>query len=209
MILYVDITDNALQFSLSDSTNVNPLSLPFFAGDGGLTLQIYLRQLLQTTQPSQNNFVTVNTAGLTLFAQLDSGSYNGTIYTSQATWVNDPNDTYFLGSFPMNTAAMMDLIGNGTSATAVLRIGFFDEGEPTTVFAQTVNILPGIPTMPLVVPAGLTPLSVQAANGMFVPQNGGNNGQGFSLISPLGKKLFLQAVDNGDGTASFGASPSN
>lgn len=216
--LFINTQANQLIGGLNTQNVVNPLTLPFYAGDSGLVLQVYLMTPLATNLPSQFNFSVIPTTGNTLFAQIDNnaeGSGAGQIgnpYTSQNTWATDPTNSYFYAYFPMNTAALQALVTAQNPAPATLRIGYFNSGLPLTVLSVGIQVLPGIPGTGTAVPPPLTGLSVQVANTLYVLQNGLANGQpgaGFFLTTPLGKKIYVQAVDNGDGTASFQASPSN
>jgi hypothetical protein len=207
--LFIDTTSNGLIAGLNAPVSVNPSSLPFFYGDT-LGLQVYLLNTTSTTLAGSNPYTVINTAGLQLFAYLDNGlaGVNNVIYTQQISWATDPTNSYFYSTLSLNTAALQTLLGTATSANCYLQIGYVQNGLQTTVLSIPVTIAVGIPSTNLVVPAGLIPLSVQVAQAMFVPI-AGQAGNGFYLISPLGKKLLISAIDNPDGTASLQASPAN
>jgi hypothetical protein len=184
--------------------------LPLFVGDT-LQVRIYLCTPLQVVLPSQWNYQIIGTAGLALQAfvtnGLDSAAAGYLVYTQQITWQTDVNNQYFFANLALNTAALNTLLGNATSAPATLVIGYIQGGVDTTVLYQAVTFKPGLPNASLVLPPGLTALSTQAAAQEYVPINGGTPGQGFFLLTPTGKKLYLQASDDGNGGVTFQASP--
>lgn len=208
--LYINTASNNLLSSLTGSAAVAPQSLPFFCGDV-IQLQVYLMEPLQTTQPSVPQYSIINTAGLALEMYitngLDSNSPDYIAYTWQVTWSTDPNNQYFYANLDLTQEALVTLLANSTNATAYLVVGYVAGGYDTTVLYVTITLQPGIPNAVGPLPAGLTPLSVQAAAGMFVPisgvppiPGGGPNGAGFFLTSPNGHKLYVCAVDNADGS---------
>ena len=206
--LYINTAANQLITSLSNPAVASPAALPFFVGDT-IALQVYLLTPLQVSNPSTFPFSNVSTAGLNLELFLDQGEYDsGIIYTQQVNWLTDPNNQYFYATLALNTAALQTLIGTNTSATCFLHIGFTSAQGDTTVLLQPITVQAGIPNNAVAVPAGLTPLSLEAAKGIFV-QVVGPAGAGIILTSPDGKEIMLRAVDNGDGTASFHADPIN
>lgn len=214
LTLYIDTSSNRLLSSLNTSSSVQPSSLPFFVGDT-LQLQIYLMVPLQTFTPSVPNYAIIPTAGLTLELFLTNGLDSGAVgyaqYTQQIVWNTDPNNQYFYANLALNTPALVALLANNTSAKATLVVGYVQNGTDTTVLYQPITVQPGIPTGNLVVPPGLTPLSLEAASGLFVPKAGVPPnaplafGAGFILTTPLGVKLFIHAIDDGQGGATFQA----
>jgi hypothetical protein len=217
LTLYVTTNGQGLISSLNTSQPVDPTSLPLYIGDT-VQLQVYLMDPLQTTTPGISNFGPKNTAGLNLMLYLtnglDSNSGSYVQYSQQIVWSTDPNNQYFYATVALNTAGLITLIGNNTQASAYLVIGYQTAAGDTTVFEAQVTLKPGIPNANIVVPAGLTPISLEQARMIFVPVSGvsipgGPTGQGFYLTTPNGKKLFVQAIDNADGTASLDASPAN
>ena len=206
--LFVDTTSNSLLAGLTAPITINPTSLPLYYGDT-LSLQVYLLNKVSSTLAGSNPYTIINTAGLQLFVYLDDGTITpGNVYTQQISWNTDPTNSYFYSTLALNTNAIQTLIGTGTSGNAVLKIGYIQNGVQTTVLSVNVVIGVGIPPSSIVVPPGLTPLSVQVAQAMFVPI-AGQAGNGFYLITPNGKKLFICATDQPDGTAVFQASPVN
>ena len=208
--LYIDTTSNGLIAGVNNPFSINPASLPLYYGDT-LNLQIYLMNSTGTTLSSSNPYTVINNAGLQLFVYLDDSIVGGTIYTQQISWASDPTNSYFYSTLSLNTAALQTLLGAATSKTCWLKVGYVENGLQTTVLSVVVTIGVGIPSTSLIVPAGLNALSVEVARTMFLPIDGNPNnpGNGFYLISPAGKKLFVSAFDNPDGTASLQASPVN
>ncbi len=172
---------------------------------------------LQVFTPSVPNYAIIPTVGLTLELYLtnglDSEAAHYAQYTQQVVWNTDPNNQYFYANLALNTQALIDLLAENTSAKAYLVIGYVQAGADTTVLYQPITVQPGVPTSNLVVPPGLTPLSMEAASGLFVPIAGvppnapAAFGGGFILTSPLGKKLFIHADDDGAGGVVYKADP--
>lgn len=210
LTLYIDVARNRLVSALNASTLIDPLSLPLFVGDK-LQLQVYLMTPLQTQQPSIPQYSIVSTLGLALGLYLTNGQDSNAVgyvaYTWQVAWNTDPNNTYFYATLDLTQAALVTLLGSNTSASCYLVVGYVQGGVDTTVFYKPVTVQPGLPNAVGPPLAGLTPLSAEAAAQMFVPINGGAAGQSFIMLTPLGKRLLIQAVDNADGTISFQASP--
>ncbi len=195
--LYIDATDNQLIAGLNSATPVPASSLPFFYGDT-LPLRVYLFNKLPDALPSDFPFEIIPTNGLSFFVYLDDGKPSPTIYTQQITWATDPNNQYWYANLALNTAALATLIGTSTSASCWLKIGYVQDGLQTTVYSQQVTIGVGIPVASLTTPPGLTALSVEVANATYVPLQP-VAGQAIWLMSPLGKKIALMAVDDADG----------
>ena len=209
--LYVDTTANQLLAGLNAPSAIDPTTLPFMLGDT-LSLQVYLLNKTGSTLQSYNPYTIIPNAGLALVVYLDNGQADGTIYTQQISFANDPGLQFFSGSLSLNTAGLTALLGATTSATCWLHIGYLQNGVMTTVLAVQVSIGVGVYGVTnnalAVVAPGLTPLSEQAAVQQFV-QVAGPAGQGFILQSPAGKKILLRVIDNPDGSAEFQASPIN
>jgi hypothetical protein len=205
--LFIDTSSKSLLSTVNGGISVNPSSLPLFFPDT-LTLNVYLLQPIGNAPIGNTQYQTVPTTGLSLLLYLDGGVEGSPILTQVVTWVTDPTDSFFIGNLSLNTVQVQQNLGKQQSLRCYLKIGYIQNGLSTTLISSPVSILPGLPTNPLVVPPGLVPLSVQAAQAMFVPL-AGLAGEGFYLITPNGKKLFLQAIDQPDGTASFLASPVN
>lgn len=197
---------------LSSSQLIDPSSLPLFYPDTP-NFSIYLLGLpvgYNPTNQSASAFASIVPSGLKLYAFMDDGKIGGTTYTQQVTWTIDPTNSFFTGSIPLNTAAIVTLLGTGTSASAWLHIGYTDaNGNQFTVFSRQVRIGVGINTgAAVVVPPGLTALSKEEALQLFWTINP-VVGRPLYLESPNGKIFALTVVDNPDSTASFEASQLN
>lgn len=206
--IFIDVNNKALLSSQTGGTIVQGTALPLFYPDQ-ITLNVYLIQAIPNSQQGTAQYQSVPTIGISLLLYIDGGSEGSPILTQTVDWQSDPTSTFFIGELSLNTLKIKQLLGPSISKQAYLKIGFVEQGVSTTLIATAVSIQAGLPTNPLVVPAELVPLSVQAALQMFVPINGLPDGQGFFLTTPNGKKLFIQAIDQPDGTASFLASPVN
>jgi hypothetical protein len=205
--LFIDTTSNGLIADVNDASSINPASLPLYFGDT-LSLSVYLMNKVGTTLSGSNPFSVINTAGITFFLYLDDGLVGGTIYTQQISWSTDPTNSYFLSSLSLNTLALQTFLGAATSKSCWMKAGYVQNGLQTTVLSVMVNIGVGIPSVSLVVPAGLTPLSAEVANTTYV-QVQGVAGNGFYLVSPSGKKIYIHVADNPDGTATLNSDPVN
>jgi hypothetical protein len=206
LTLYINTSNNTL---VSGQQNTQPIgsSLPLFFGDT-LSLKIYLLQTPEgynATDPSNSGLETVPTAGLQLVLYLTDGKDDGTIYTQCVNFVEDATGSFFTGQLALNTAALQTLFGNNKTASCYLQVGYIQDGLNTTVLNMPVTLQVGIPTTPLTVPPGLTPLSVEAADAMFVPVNP-LPGQPIYVQSADGLATFaLRVVKNADGTYRFAA----
>jgi hypothetical protein len=207
LTLYIDTSRNQLVGGVSNPGFVNPAQLPFFFGDQ-IQLVVFLLNNIGPQGLGNSPYTIIPSQGLALQVYLDDGSAEGTVYTQQIEFQADQTGTYFYGTLPLNTAALETLLGSATSAPAYLKIGYFQNGLPTTVYSGQVTINVGMPVGALAVPAGQTPLSAEVAAQTYVPIIG-NPGQPIYLTSPAGKKIMLVAQDNPDGTASFQATEIN
>ena len=181
--LYIDVQNNRLLTSKDEPTIVNSQNLPLFYGD---TVQVNI-WLLQSTTPAQlgsSTYSIVPTQGLSLQLYINDGKLTGgTNYTQQLAWNTDANNQYFYANLALNTANLAALMAS-SNTTATLVIGYTQNGYPTTVFSGTVNFQVGLPAGANVVPAGLTPISVEVANQTFMP-----------IIPVPGQALALAAAD--------------
>lgn len=206
--LFINTTNNQLVAGLTSGQVVDPMSLPLFYPDTP-NLAVYLLNLPPGYNPSNQSasvLATVSPAGLKLYAFLDSGLPGATPYTQQVSFTIDPTNSFFTGQLPLNTAGVQALIAGLTQVTAWLHIGYTDGfGNQFTVLSRQVLIRVGInPSAAIVVPPGLTPLSKQEALQLFWTVQP-VAGRPLYIESPNGKTFALTAVDNPDGTASFGA----
>lgn len=200
--LFIDTSSNQLVSGTTNAAIVNAASLPLFYGDS-ITLQIWLLQPAPVYSGAGGAaYQVIPTNGISLQLYLDDGTIGGTTYTQQVAFATDPNNQYFIGSLPLNTAPMLTLMTGKTTATVALKVGYLQNGGlQTTVLSTSVNINVGLPQNQLVVPPGLTPLAAETANQTYVPIRGVAGGA-IQVVSPAGIILTLHAVDNGDGTAS-------
>lgn len=211
--LYVDTGAGQLITGLSSQSLIDPTSLPLYAGDTGLTMNVYLLAPLPSApQGSWPYSVILPSSILLCNVQIDNGQFGagvgqtGNAYTSQNAWVADPTNQFLTATFMMNAPNMTAQFTSGVSSlSAFLRIGY----NSLTALAQRVIIKPGVPGLVTQVPVPLTPLSVQQAQNQFVPIGGGAPGQGFYLTTPNGHKLYVQAIDNPDGVPTLQSSPSS
>jgi len=138
---------------------------PFVAWD---TITTRIRLLERTASFPVNPYSFVPTAGLTL--QLAIGIDRGVGLSTQNTWVPSTNDgdPYFEAVVPLNTDGIVNATANG-QVTAKLHIRKVGADGTKTVLLQEVTLVPGIITdSALVVPAPLTPLSLEAALAIFL-----------------------------------------
>jgi hypothetical protein len=208
--LFIDTTVQGGQLlaSQTSSSPINAASLPFQYGDT-ISLQVYLLTRIANPNGPGTILSGISTVGISLQVYL-CDTLSSTVYTQQIVWTTDPNNSYFIGNLALNTTGLLELLGGGASpmlasAQCQLKINYVQNGLPTTVYNQTVTVGVGSPNAAQSVPAGLTPLSVQVAQSLFLPKQP-VNGQGIILASNAGKQFILQIVDNPDGTASFIAS---
>lgn len=213
--LFIDISRNQLLASTVSSQNVDINSLAWFFGDTP-TFNIYLLTP-NGGSPSAPQFANVLPTGLALFLYLDDGTISGTIYTQQITWtpvitttpvngVQTPSGGYFTANLALNTSALQTLIGGGTSGSCWIKIGYVQNGLPTTILSKQVTINVGLPSPAVIpTPAGQTAISAEVAAQTFVPLIGPAGGT-FQMTSANGVVFVVGVIDNGDGTGSFGLS---
>ena len=176
--LYIDTSTGNLLESLNQSQTVSPSTLPLAVGDTPL-FQIYLMAPLPSYKPSQPNYYNIGTAGNTLELYLTNGLDENALgylaYTWQVDWFTDPTNAYFYANVALNTEALITLISTNLTATAYLTIGYNNAGGSFTPFNSQVTLKPGLPNAVGPVPAGLTPLSLEQARGLFVPISGASH----------------------------------
>jgi hypothetical protein len=69
----------------------------------------------------------------------------------------------------MNTAAISTLLGSSSSAQAWFEVKLIEDALPTTILSKQVSVQAAvIKDGGVIVPAGLTPLSVEAANVIYL-----------------------------------------
>ena len=150
-----------------NAQQVDPRSIPFLFG-GVCPLNIYLIEPVHQST-STFPFNIIPTTGLQLFFYLTDGTIGGAQYTWLVNWATDPANQYFIGNLPMSTAALQTLLGTGKSATASMQVSYIQNGLQCPAASFPVNIGVGAPTVGLNVPAGLTPLSAEAASATYFP----------------------------------------
>jgi hypothetical protein len=166
--LYIDTAQRKLVQGPLSSSFVN---LPAFSQGNTVTLRIRCLTPTANFPASSPPYSLVSTSGRTL--QLAIGTRAGntsTHYAEQYTWTAGPDsaDPYFTADLALNTAGVTTLLGSGATATAWLEINLV-EGTPRTVLSQQITIEASvIKNDTVTVPAGLTPLSAEAARAMFL-----------------------------------------
>jgi hypothetical protein len=163
--LYIDIDRGEPVLGAAD-TSIAALP-PFVQGDT-LNLRIWLLKDFSRT----TSFTTIPVAGLTLQVALGTKVGNSTLYyTQQFTWTpsTDLGQPYFSALFPMNTAALDTLLGGSSSTLCWFEVKMISDALPVTVLSKQVTVEAAvIKEGALTVPAGLTALSAEAANAMYV-----------------------------------------
>lgn len=207
--LFVDTTTGTgLISGLNSPRPVDPFTLPFLVG-GYLPLNIYLMNKTETTLSSYNPYIVIPNYGLTLVVYINDGTFNGVQYTMQVSFTQDPGGQFFSASLAMNTAGLEALLATATTAQPWLMIAYFDQaGNFVPCLTVEINIIPGAPVATTSVPPGLTPLSLEQADGRYL-QVSGPPGQGFVLTSPLGKQFLMRVVDLPGGGAEWQMNPIN
>lgn len=180
--LYIDAT---AQQAVSGFANNSIFTIPPFTQEDTLNLRI--RLMTRTATFPVNPYSYIPNTGLTLEVALGTkqGS-GGTLYTQQFTWAlnTDLSDPYFYASLPLNTSPIATLLGVNSSATAFFEIKYISGGVPTTVLSQQVTIQACVIHVgSLTVPAGLTPLSAEAAAAIFLQR---------TIIGPI---TLVNAID--------------
>lgn len=195
---YVDTTSNSFIAGLTSQVAVDVARFPLYFGDT-ISLRIYLFDRLESPTAGAFPFVITSTTGLTLFLYLDDGTVGGTIYTQQITWSTDAANQYFYANLALNTAGLQTLLGSSTNASCWLKIGFVQNGLPTTVISKSVTVNVGLPSASVgAVPAGQTALSVETGNATYLSKEM-ENGEPIFLKTDTGKRVALYAYDDTDG----------
>jgi len=165
--LFVDTVRGEFVGGRDNSSIVN---MPLLVS--GDTLLLRIRLLAQTANwpNSSPPYDFIPTSGLTIAVYLGILGEDNYL-TQQVTWTPsvDPADPYFEALLPLNTSEIYDELGSSAQVTALLQIQKIAGGIPATVLLKEVRLRQGIanPDLP-VVPAGLTPLSAEAANISFL-----------------------------------------
>ncbi len=184
MNIYIDIDRNEVVLSPTSNSRA---ALPSFAQGDSMDMTIWLLDMY-----SNFAYRLVPVAGITL--QVALGDKAGTYYTQQFSWTPsaDLSQPNFSATFPMNTAAIDTLVDGKLRAAAYFEIKKVISSVPVTVFQRRVIIEAAVITpTSLTVPAGLTPLSAEAANAAYLGRTvtgeiniiNGTTGKGFRLYA--------------------------
>lgn len=189
--LFIDIDRSE---PVAGKTEPSIVPLPRFIQGDSLLLRIWL--LTGRSRVSSYSYVPV--AGITLEAALGVKVGNATTYyTQQFTWTasEDLAQPYFEAVFPMNTDAITTLIGSAEQDQAWFEVKMIQDGTPITVLSKLVTVHASvIKEAGITVPAGLTPLSAEAAAASFVRVI--HTGS-FDLMNSNGKGCRLYVDDDG------------
>lgn len=165
--LFVDCDRRKPVLSAADSSIAG---LPPFVQEDSLQLKIWLL----TGFSRLAGYSKVAVAGITLEVAIGTKTGGAAAYcTTQFTWTpsDDLGQPYFSGTLSMATAAITTLLAGGAKADAWFHIRKIESGTPSTILEEPITIHASvIKSGTLEVPAPLTPLSAEAANGTFVKQ---------------------------------------
>ncbi|HEX2620752.1 MAG TPA: hypothetical protein VHL11_11405 [Phototrophicaceae bacterium] len=174
--LYIDTATGKAVRSDQDPTIV-PLPR-FFQGDT-FGLNVYLlKQNVKTGFPNapagESPYSIILNSAMTMKAALGvkDGLAGSDLYTWQYTWVaaGTEKESYFTGSFPMNTAGIRTLLGSKASARAWFEIEITVDGLPWTVLQEEVSVQAEVIDTDTVgdVPSDETPISLETARQLFL-----------------------------------------
>jgi hypothetical protein len=193
--LYIDAGQCKAVAGPSDSSIV---ALPRFSQGDTLAMRIWLLAPTATDRLA-TPFTYIPTTGLTLQVALGAKVGNSTTYyTQQFSWTAspEPENPYWSGALPINTAEITSLIGSAASALAWFEIKYVSGGLPTTVLCEQITIHAGvIKSGGVTVPNPLTPLSAEAANATFLTRT--IEGQITLRNAATGKEILLYVDDDG------------
>lgn len=168
------IDTNACQ-AVSGFSNSGSATIPLLVQGDTLNMRIWLLAR-SPTYPVDPPFVYVPNTDITIQVAIGTRvGQGGVLYTQQFTWTpnGDAANPYFFAQLPMNTGNINSLLGSSSSQTAYLEVKYIAAGGvPTTVLSKQVTIQAAvIQSNSVVVPAGLTPLSAEAANALFLKRD--------------------------------------
>jgi len=190
--LYIDTYSRGL---VAGPSTVKAGVMPYFVQGDTFTLRVYLLKRL-TTWPD-TPYAIMNNSTLSLKAALGpkDGQTGSALYTQQFTWTQDAQFQYFYATFPMNTAGIASLLGTKASEKAWFEVKYYQDGVPTTVLQQQVDVhAEVIETVPLTVAAGDTAATLAYVQSAFVQKET----QGFVLTNPnTGQKMQIYLTDDG------------
>lgn len=200
--LYIDVLNQQLVSGLSGQ-NVN---LPGLYQDDVPTFRIFL---LYPTGNLTTPYSFIGTSGLSL--QVAIGQKKGTggiVYTQQLTWApsTDPNNpNYWIATIPLNTTPINTGLGsNPTLTDGYFQVVYLQNGVQSTVLEVNCTINASvIQGGAVVVPPGLTPVSLEYVNANFLTRTIVG---GFTMVNPnTNKKIFVYLGDD----STFHADPLN
>lgn len=158
--LYVDCDQGLTVTSETDST---PKVLPQFVQGNTPKFRVHLLKNFNRA----SDYEQIPCDGLTLQVALWTTADG--ILASQYSWAATEDDLAFEAEFAMNTSEIDAFLGSASVKQALFQIDYLRSGLPTTVLQKTVRVLKtGIDLDSLVPVATPTPLSAEAAAGMFV-----------------------------------------
>jgi hypothetical protein len=202
--LFIDSTDNALLAGQFQNANVNPTTLPLFYGDSAVTLNVYVftrnPQQSQSTSPFTGaaNLTAVPPVGALSF-WITAGTVGGTVYAAQNVWTADPTNTFWTASIALNTTALQAAFTANPAGPLSCTMQFGLNNQ--TILSVPIFIAVGLPQNTVIPAPGLTPISLQQANQLYVPVNA-PAGFARQMTSPAGHTFVERAVDNPDGSSS-------
>lgn len=171
-----------------------------FQGD---TRDLQIGIVTPTGNPN-NPFTFFNGAGETMYVTIGAtpkGDGTQIIYAGPLAmaWNNGAGaNGFFTGSLNLTGANLATAIGTGASVSAVVEINISGGGQVQGLYQNSLTIFapenPGGVVVPNPPVNYLTAVESYAA---FVPKSGGNNGDGFFMLSPAGTKRFISLNDDG------------
>ena len=168
--LYIDTARRVL---VAGPQNSSIVQAPTFEQGNTVTMRIRALQPTANFPAGDPPYTLIPVAGRTLQLAIGTKVGNSQLhYVEQYVWTagTDLIDAYWYADVAFNTDAVATAIGSSVSKTAYLEINLV-EGTPRTILSQQVTIEASVIKNDLVtVPAGLTPLSAEAARALFVAQ---------------------------------------
>lgn len=159
-------------------------------------------QILQPTGNPVSPYSIPNLAGYVLYVTMGATPNGGgtqTIYVGPIALTWNAALIAFTGMLNLTGSNLATAIGANASVAATAELNLSNAGIPQGIYQNTMVILapenPGGVVVPQPAASYSTTQQIAAA---FVPQNGGNPGQGRIEISPNGNKFFI--FRNNDGT---------
>lgn len=190
--LFIDIVRGETIAGVADASIAE---LPRFVQGDTINFAVYLvKAASRLSAPTR-----VLTSGVSIQMALGTRVGDETLYyTQQFTWTasTDLADPYWTAQLPMNTEAISSLIDSESSALCWFEVKMIVDGLPTTVLSKQITIQASvIKEGGVVVPAGLTPLSAEAANALFLKRD--ITGPITLVNGTTGAKVSLYVDDDG------------